>query len=278
MKFTTKYIGLDVSKEKIAVAIAEEGREAPRYYGTIEHSPAGLRKLIKNLSDENTRLSFCYEAGPTGYETYRWIKNMGAECTIIAPSLIPKRAGDRVKTDRRDAEQLARLFRAGELSEVYVPTREHEALRDLVRMRESAKEDEHRARQRILKFLLRHQIHPPLTIKRNWTKKHRTWLKKLTFDHEALQITLTEMIHALEEIEQRLMRLEKAILDQASKGASASLIKVLQSLRGIAFTTAVIIAVEIGTFARFRTPMQLMAYLGLVPVSTRRGRASTVVL
>lgn len=273
MKFTTKYIGLDVSKEKISVAVAEEGREAPRYYGTIQHTPAAIRKLIKQLSSENTILSFCYEAGPTGYETYRWIESMGAKCTVIAPSLMPKRPGDRVKTDRRDAEQLARLFRAGELSEVYVPTRDHEALRDLVRTREAAKEDEHRARQRILKFLLRYQIHPPLTIKRRWTKKYREWLSQLEFDHDALQVSFTEMLHALEEVEQRLVRLEKSILEQASKGAHSSLIQVLQSLRGVALTTAVTIAAEIGTFSRFRTPAQLMAYLGLVPSEHSSGQS-----
>lgn len=273
MKCTTKYIGLDVSKEKIAVAVADEGREPARYYGMIPHTPAGLRKLIKQLSEENTTLLFCYEAGPTGYETYRWIHSMGAECTIIAPSLMPKRAGDRVKTDRRDAEQLAQLFRAGELSAIYVPTREHEALRDLVRTREAAKEDQHRAGQRILKFLLRHQIHPPLTIKRRWTKKYRVWLTQIKFDHEALHVAFTELLHALDEIEQRLIRIEKAILDQASKGAHASLIQVLQSLRGVALITAVTIAAEIGTFARFKSPAQLMAYLGLVPSEYSTGQS-----
>jgi len=137
MQSTTKFVGLDVSKEKIAVAIADSNGESPRYYGSIPHSAAALRKLIKELGPAYT-LSFCYEAGPTGYETYRWITSMGAQCAVIAPSLIPKRPGDQVKTDRRDAEQLARLFRAGELTPVYVPEREDEALRELVRAREAA--------------------------------------------------------------------------------------------------------------------------------------------
>lgn len=276
MQSTTKYIGLDVSKEKIAVAIADEGRELPRYYGTIPHNPAALRKLIRELGPASS-LSFCYEAGPTGYETYRWIQSMGASCVVIAPSLMPKRAGDRVKTDRRDAEQLARLFRAGELTAIYIPEREDEALRELVRARETAKEDAHRARQRLLKFLLRHQINAPDTLKRRWTKKYRVWLSQLTFDLPAMQITFTEMLHALEEVEQRIGRLDKALLEQSAVGAKASIIEVLQSLRGIGLLTAITIAAEMGSFARFRSPAQLMAYLGLVPrehssgESTRRG-------
>jgi transposase len=276
MQSATKFIGLDVSKEKISVAIADAGRDLPRYYGAIPHTAAALRKLIKELGPAST-LSFCYEAGPTGYETYRWIESMGASCTVIAPSLMPKRPGDHIKNDRRDAEQLARLFRAGELTPVYVPDREDEALRELVRTREAAKEDAHRARQRVLKFLLRHQIHPPVTVKRRWTKKYRIWLNQLKFEHDAMQIAFTEMLHALEEIEQRMGRIEKALLDQATVGAKASIIQVLQSLRGVALITAITIAAEIGSFARFRSPVQLMAYLGLVPrehssgLSTRRG-------
>jgi len=276
MQYTPKFVGLDVSKEKISVAIADATGGAPRYYGSIPHSAAALRKLMKELGPADT-LSFCYEAGPTGYETYRWINSMGAECVVIAPSLIPKRPGDQVKTDRRDAEQLARLFRAGELTPVYVPEREDEALRELVRARESAKEDAHRARQRILKFLLRHQIEPPVTVKRRWTKKYRVWLGQLKFPYASMQIAFDEMLHALDEIEQRMGRLEKALVEQAALGSKASLIQVLQSLRGIGFLTAVTLAAEIGSFARFRSPAQLMAYLGLVPreystgLSTRRG-------
>ncbi len=155
------------------------------------------------------------------------------------------------ETDRRDAEQLARLFRAGELTAVHVPSRDDEALRDLVRCREAAKEDAHRARQRMLKFLLRHQIHPPETIKRRWTKKYREWLASLTFEHEAMQIVFREMLHALEEVEQRMSRLENALLEQAMTGAKASLIQLLQSLRGVGRLTAITIAAEIGTLHGF---------------------------
>jgi Transposase and inactivated derivatives len=272
MHSATKYIGLDVSKEKISVAIADEGKETPRYYGTIAHTPAAIRKLIKNLGPADS-LSFCYEAGPTGLETCRWIESMGANCVVIAPSLIPKRPGDHVKTDRRDAVQLARLFRAGELTPIHVPSRDSEALRDLVRTREAAKEDKHRASQRILKFLLRHQIHPPATIKRRWTKKYREWLAKLTFENEALQFAFSEMLHALEEIEQRMSRIEKVLFQLGTQGPKAPLIQALQSLRGIALLTAITIAAEIDSFARFQSPVQLMAYLGLVPREHSTGQS-----
>lgn len=276
MQSTTKFIGLDVSKEKISVAIADEGQAKPRYYGSIAHSPAALRKLIKELGPAHT-LSFCYEAGPTGYETHRWIESMGAHCVVIAPSLIPKRAGDRVKTDRRDAEQLARLFRAGELMPIYVPAPEDEALRELVRARETAREDVHRARQRVLKFLLRHQIHPPEHIKRRWTKKYRAWLGTLFFSQASMQTAFTEYLHTLNEIEQRIGRLEKALMEEAATHPKAEMIRILQSLRGIGFLTAVSLVSEIGSFARFSSPAKLMAYLGLVPrehssgASTKRG-------
>lgn len=135
MKVTIKYIGLDVSKEKIAVAIAEEGREAPRYYGMIPHSLEAIRKLVKKLGDKK-QIKVCYEAGPTGYPLYRFFLSLGIECFVIAPSLIPSKPGERIKTDRRDAVRLAQLFRAGELTSIYVPTEDDEALRDLVRARE----------------------------------------------------------------------------------------------------------------------------------------------
>jgi transposase len=264
MKDTTKYVGLDVSKEKIAVAIADAGREAPRYWGTIPHKPEAIRKLIKQLGDPKT-LEFCYEAGPTGYDLYRWLLSMGTCCAVIAPSLIPKRPGEHIKTDRRDAVRLAQLFRAGELTPIYVPSRDDEALRDLVRAREDAKEDVHRARQRIIKFLLRHQIHQPQTLKKRWTKAYRLWLGQLTFERASEQVVFQEYLHAIHEGEERLRRLEAAILEQALIGASAPIIQAIQALRGIALTTAVTMVAEIGSFARFRSPMQLMAYIGLVP-------------
>jgi transposase len=277
MQYVTKYIGLDVSKEKIAVAIADAGRETPRYHGTIAHTPEAIRKLIKQLGDPTT-LAFCYEAGPTGYELYRWIIAMKANCEVIAPSLIPKRASDHIKTDRRDAIQLAQLYRSGELTPIYVPTRDHEALRDLIRVREDAKEDVHRAKQRLIKFLLRHQIHHPAHMKHRWTKTYRQWLGALKFDRSAEQTTFTEYLQAVFETEQRVVRIEEAIIEEVSKSAHQSVIHVLQSLRGVALLTAATMVAEIGDFERFRSPKQLMAYLGLVPKeyssggTVRRGR------
>ncbi len=170
MKDTIKYVGLDVSKEKIAVAIAEEGRREPRYFGMLPHTPEAIRKLVKKLGDPDT-LRVCYEAGPTGYPLYRQLLTMGVHCEVIAPSLIPQRPGERIKTDRRGAIRLAQLHRAGELTSIYVPTPEDEALRDLVRAREDAKEDELRARHRLNKFLLRNTIQPPSKMTK-WTKKY----------------------------------------------------------------------------------------------------------
>lgn len=270
MKNTLKYVGLDVSKKNISVAIADEGREAPRFLGTIVHTPEAVRKLIKKLGDPKS-LVFCYEAGPTGYELYRWLLNMGVSCTVIAPSLTPTRPGDHIKTDRRDALRLSQLFRAGELTSIHVPTRDDEALRDLVRARANAKEDQHRARQRVSHFLLRHQIVMPETIKLKWTQKHQTWLTKLKFDRVPQEIAFREHLHAVYECEQRLKRLEDAILEETLNGSHANIIQAVQSLRGIAHLTAITLVAEIGSFSRFRSPAQLMAYLGLVPRESSSG-------
>ncbi|WP_202947857.1 IS110 family transposase [Desulfosporosinus acidiphilus] len=167
MKDNTKYVGLDVSKEKIAVAIADEGREAPRYWGVCQNNSESIRKLMKQLGTPG-QLKVCYEAGPTGYPLYRLLLSLGIECSVVAPSLIPTKPGERVKTDRRDAIRLSQLFRAGELTPIYVPTEDDETLRDLVRAREDSKEDQLRARHRLTKFLLRYDLNPPAGIKK-WT-------------------------------------------------------------------------------------------------------------
>lgn len=159
MQDAKKYVGLDVSKEKIAVAVADEGRECARYWGMVVHNEYQILKVLKKLGSPE-ELSICYEAGPTGYPLVRLLSMHGYHCIVIAPSLMPSRPGERVKTDRRDALRLAQLLRAGELTSVHVPTLEEEALRDLVRMREDIKEDRTRIRQRIGKFLLRHNIAP----------------------------------------------------------------------------------------------------------------------
>jgi len=263
MKDCTKFVGLDVSKETIAVGIADAGRDAPRFLGTIANSPEAVRKLIGQL-EKDSHLEVCYEAGPTGYELYRQLNEMGVSCIVVAPSLIPVRQGDRVKTDRRDALRLAQLLRAGELTPVWVPDKSDEALRDLVRAREDAKEDLLRAQHRLSKLLLRCDRRPPEGVK-NWTKKHRDWLDKLQLDNRAQQTVFQEYLHNITEIEGRIQRLEVAIHEEATESDHAPVIQALQTLRGVKEVTAVTLVAEIGKFSRFRNPKQLMAYAGLVP-------------
>lgn len=271
MQYTTKFVGLDVAKDTIAIGIAETGREAPRFYGVIPNTPEAIRKTILRLS-EGAQLEVCYEAGPTGYGIYRQLTVMGIPCLVAAPSLIPSRPGDKVKTDKRDALRLAQLLRSGELTAARVPTEEDEALRDLVRAREDAKEDQHRARQRILKFLLRHGRYAPQGV-RNWTTKHRNWLDRLQFDKQAERLVFQEYLHALDEIEARLKKLETEIHVQATESEHAPVIQALQTLRGVAEITATTLVAEIGDFSRFANPKQLMAYAGLVPKEYSTGKS-----
>ncbi|WP_026674122.1 IS110 family transposase [Alkalihalobacterium bogoriense] len=270
MNDNTKYVGLDVSKENIAVAIAYPGREKPWYRGEIPNTPEAIRKLMKTLGNPED-LKVCYEAGPTGYPIYRFLLTLGIECEVIAPGLIPQRPGDRVKTDKRDAIRLAQLFRAGELTSIYIPTKEDEALRDLVRAREDAKEDELRVKHRITKLLLRYNIRPPEGVGRNWSSKYREWIHTLKFEYSTLRIAFQEYLQNLQEVEQRLKRLEAEIEVQATEGVHAPMIQALQCLRGVATITATSLVAEIGSFKRFRSPKQLMAYTGLIPSESSSG-------
>jgi len=260
MKDTTKFVGLDVSKEKIGVGVADRGREPARYWGAIENSPKALRELVARLGKPE-ELLVCYEAGPTGYIIQRQLEKMGVSCIVVAPALIPTAPGDHVKTDRRDALRLAQLLRAGELTPVWVPGEEDEALRDLVRAREDAKEDQLRARHRLLKFFLRHGERAPQGVRR-WSSKFRDWLDKLHFEHAAADAVFREYLHALDEIEERIHRLDAAIHGQAEASARAPVIK---ALCGVAEVTAVTLVAGVAEFSRFRSPRQLMAYAGLVP-------------
>ena len=186
---------------------------------------------------------------------------------MVAPTLIPTQAGDRVKTDRRDAEKLARYYRSGNLTPVWVPDAAHEALRDLVRAREDAKQDQLRAKHRLSKFLLRHGVRPPETVKKAWTQKYMVWMKDhVRFDQPALEATLRDYMHEVDHAAERIQRLEKGIDDAVSQAPEAirSVITALQALRGVAQMTAVSIVSELGTFSRFKTPRQLMGYSGLV--------------
>lgn len=271
MKDTTKYVGLDVSKTKIVVAIADEGRESSRYWGTIPHTKEALRKLVKQLQTEGVTLKVCYEAGCTGFEMYRWLLEMRVDCEVIAPSLIPTQAGNRVKTDRRDAMRLAQLLRSGELTKVYVPTVEDEAFRDLIRAREDAVEDLNRHKQRLGKMLLRLQLHPPEKVTA-WTTRYDEWLDTLRFDQENQQFTFQEYRQAISETKKRVARYDSEIERQAPESAQAPMIQALQSFRGIKLLTATTIAVELGDIVgRFSHPHNLMSYAGLVPSENSTG-------
>jgi transposase len=259
------FVGLDVHAETIAVAVAEQGGEV-RSLGTIPNRLESIRKMIHKLGPVK-ELRACYEAGPTGYVLYWQLTQLGVACEVIAPSLVPTKAGDRVKTDRRDAEKLARCHRAGELTAVWVPDAAHEALRDLVRAREAAKKDQLKARHRLGKFLLRHGRRRPDGVK-SWTGKHREWIKShVRFEEAALEATLADYVEEVDHVAARIVKLDKA-LDEAVQQAPAEIravIEALQALRGVAQTTAASIVSELGSLSRFPTAPELMGYSGLVP-------------
>lgn len=259
-----RFVGLDVHADTIAVAVAEAGGEV-RSFGIIPNRLESIRKLIGKLGPVKS-LKCGYEAGPTGYVLYWQLTQLGVACEVIAPSLIPTKAGDRVKTDRRDAEKLARCYRAGELTPVWVPDADHEALRDLVRAREAAKKDQLRHRHRLGKFLLRHGKRP-IDAGQAWTQKYLDWIRiHVHFEQPALEATVKHYREEVEHIAERIAKLEQAI-DEAVKQAPAEIrvvIEALQALRGVAQTTAATVVAELGSLARFETPRQLMGYSGLV--------------
>ena len=270
MQNATKFIGLDVSKDKIAIAIADQGREEARFWGTIPHTKEAVHTFMKRMSKEECPLEVCYEAGPTGYKLYHWLLEMDVSCTVIAPSLIPKRPGDRVKTDRRDAIRLAQLFRAGELVAIHVPTEEDEAFRDLVRAREDAKEDGNRQGQRLGKLLLRLQMMPPSGASEPGSARHEGWLDTLRFERDSQRVTFEEYRHSIRETRERIKRYEREIEKQAETG-QFPLVTAFQALRGIALVSAATLAAEIGDIQRFAHPRQLMSYAGVVPSERSSG-------
>lgn len=258
-----RFVGLDVHAETIAVAVAEPDGDV-RPLGVIPNRPASIRTLVKKLGPAE-QLRVCYEAGPTGYVLYWQLHVLGVKCEVVAPTLVPVKAGDRVKTDRRDALKLARSYRAGDLTAVWVPDAAHEALRDLVRAREAAKKDQLRARHRLSKFLLRHGRRPSTTMN-PWTQTHLTWVKTVHFDQAAQEVTLVDYLHEVEHAADRLERLEHAI-DDAVKTAPErmrAVIEALQALRGIAQVAAGTIVTEVGELSRFAKARQLMGYSGAV--------------
>lgn len=271
---TTRFVGLDVHADTIAVAVAEGGREGEvRSLGVIPNTDEAVRRLVKKLGPAES-LRACYEAGPTGYVLYWELTRLGVPCVVIAPTLVPVKAGDRVKTDRRDAVKLARCHRAGELTPVYVPDKTHEALRHLVRRREAAKENQQQLRQQLSKFLLNLGRRPPEKIKA-WGKRHLEWLRTVDFDEPALNAVMADHLAEVEHARERLAELEHWI-DAAVELAPETMrkqIEALQALRGVAKLTATTVVVEVGTLSRFERPTQLMSYSGLVPSEHSSGEA-----
>jgi transposase len=265
VKKSMRFLGLDVHAETIAVALAEASGEV-RFLGTIPNRVEAVRRMVRKLGAVE-QLKACYEAGPCGYVLYWQLTQLGVPCAVVAPSLIPVKAGDRVKTDRRDAEKLARGLRSGDLTPVWVPDAAHEALRDLVRARLAAKRDQLRHRHRLGKFLLRHGRRRPAETKA-WTQRHLRWLQKeVAFDQPAQESVLLDYLGEVQRIDERLARLERAIDEAVQKAPQAmrEVIDALQALRGIAKVSAVTIVAELGQISRFRRATQLMSYGGMVP-------------
>jgi transposase len=263
MEKDTRHVGFDVDTEKIAVAVAEPGGEV-RSVGEVPNRDESIRRLVRKLGPSK-RLRVCYEAGPHGYGLYWLLSGMGVHCDVVAPTLVPVRAGDRVKTNRRDALKLARCYRAGDLTPVWVPDAEHEALRDLVRAREAAKKDQLRARHRLGKFLLRRGVRAAGGM-RSWTQKHLLWVKTLRFDKPAQEATYLDYLHEVEHAAERIERLDRAIDEaiQTLPRAMQAVISGLQALRGIKKVSAATIVAEVGPLTRFARPKQLMGYSGMV--------------
>ncbi len=258
------FVGIDVAKLRNAVAIADAGRDGEvRFYGEVDASPDSMRRLAAKLAGKYQRLHFGYEAGPTGYGLHRLLTGLGHSCVVVAPSLVPRKPSDRIKTNRRDALTLARLLRAGELTPVWIPDTAHEAMRGLVRARAAAARDAGTKKRQVSAFLLRHSRLFPR--KKNWGARYRCWLQEQSFEHPADQIVLQELIEDVRLAEERRARIERAIEEFLPTWGLAPVVEALQALRGVELVTAVTFAVEVGDIRRFENPRQLMGYLGLVP-------------
>jgi transposase len=261
---STLYVGLDVHKDSIAVAYVASDHDAEIIYlGTIGTRPCDIDHLVRKLPSKATHLVFVYEAGPCGYWLYRDLTKKGHACWVVAPSLIPNKAGDRVKTDRRDAVQLARLMRSGDRTPVDVPAVEDDAMRDLSRAREDALHDLKTATFRLKAFLLRHDVR--YTGRATWGPAHRRWLSEVVCPTPAQQIVFQEYVRAVTEHTERLQRLAQELQEQVIAWRLCPVVDALQALRGVPLTVAVTTVAELGDLTRFENPRQLMKYLGLTP-------------
>lgn len=254
-----RFVGLDVHVDSIAVAVAEPDRTAPELLGTFPHDVPKLVKRLRRLG--NVRC--CYEAGSCGFRLQRDLAAAGIECTVVAPSLVPVRSSEHIKTDRRDAVKLARFFRSGDLTPIHVPDEATEAIRDLERARDAAKRAERTARHQLDKFLLRHGRRFPG--KTRWVKEHRRWILAQQFENPAHRLVLSEYYAAVQDQESRVERLTASLIELAQAWKLAPQVKALQALRGIRALSAITIVAEIADFSRFASAGDFMSYLGLVP-------------
>lgn len=256
---TEAFVGIDTSKLRNAVAIADSGRGGEvRYLGEFPATEAAIQKLVAKLAAKYRHLTFCYEAGPTGYGLYRLLKSLSHECLVVAPSLVPKKAGDRVKTNRRDAVSLAKLLRAGELTAVWVPDERHEAMRDLSRARQAVKKDLQGKRQQISSLMLRlGRIYPGKT---TWGPAHMRWLISQKLEHREQRIAFEELLEGIRQESERMERLEDAIREVVPEWSLAEVVAALQAMRGIDLIAAVGVLAEIGDLSRFQNPRELMGY------------------
>lgn len=266
----SKFIGLDTHKATIAVGIADADASSARFYGEIANTPEAIAKLATQLSKGGAKLLFCYEAGCCGYVIHRQLTKLGHACQVIAPSLIPKKVGDRVKTDRRDSLALARLLRAGELTAIRIPDGLQEALRDLTRAREDMKHLQQQSKQQLLGFLLRHGV-SGFAGASNWTQAHFRWFESVKFEQPAQQIVFQEYIDTILASIKRVQGIDGHIERTAQASELWPTIEALMALRGVSLLTAATIMAEIGDLTRFATAPQLMAYLGLVPSESSSG-------
>ncbi len=269
MSTSVIYVGLDVHKDSIVIAVAGEGQEAAENWKTIPYDGVRLRKALKMLGKDGALLKVWYEAGPTGFGLCRHLRKAGIDCVVVAPSLVPGKPGDRVKTDRRDARRLAHYLRSGDLTAVYVPEEAQEAIRDLERARDDAKCAERVARHQLSKFLLRHDRHWEYT---TWTRRHRQWIRGQKFDYPAQQRVLEDYLKAVEDLAERVERLTTQMEELVQDTVLAPLVQALQAFRGISMVSAVTIAAEVGELRRFGTAQQFMSYVGLIPSEDSTGQ------
>ena len=272
MKEFSKYIGLDVHKDTIAVSIAEAGRIKARFYGTIPNTSAAVSSLLKKINPDGEVLEFCYEAGPCGFGLYRQLTASGHQCQVIAPTLIPVRASDRIKCDRRDCLRLGELLRAGELTPVWVPDADQEAIRDLMRSRDDFVCIRKQSQQQLLAFLLRHSLHWRGG-KKNWTQIFWKWLEAIQMPSAHQQAALKAYIDNVRILNEQIQAIEKQIHVAKSGWSLEPIVDGLMALRGVNLIAAMGFISELGDLSRFSKPTELMAYLGLVPSEHSSGNS-----